>query len=83
VRDEFVRYFFIGFTNYTGSMSGGAGGSMASRLVRSFGCAHPDQVQATFETFRLLAHEAEGVWTPALNKASSSRAEKRAGDGGF
>jgi hypothetical protein len=61
-RDNFVRCFFAGFTNYTGSMSGGElAGLEGFKAGQEFRRAHPDQVKETFESFGYVATEAEGV----------------------
>lgn len=63
-RDDFVRCFFMGFTNHTGSMSGGeVAGLQGFKAGQEFRRANPDKLKETFESFGYVAAEVEGTWT--------------------
>lgn len=63
-RDNFVRNFFAGFTNYTGDLRGADPAALEGfKTGQEFRRANPDRVKETFESFGYVATEAEGVWT--------------------
>jgi len=70
-RDEFVRYFFVGFTNFTGSIIGGnAAGLQGFKSGQEFRRANRTKIRETFESFGYILMETEGVWTTAFEHSA-------------
>ncbi|MEA3213215.1 MAG: hypothetical protein QOE70_6272 [Chthoniobacter sp.] len=65
-----MRGFFTGFTNHTGSMSGGEDAELKGfKAGQEFRRANPDKLRDTFESFGYVATEAEGIWMAGFEQS--------------